>query len=191
MSRYSSGSVKYCKNITLKLSQARKEHWLWKDHFAERCRILSSNGATEFRELIKYMREVERTLCVCVRQIILWYLIICFANHLFTYFQIFHTLCFVKKLTSHTGKFIMAVKLKEAIRSGDLRHLFSFSDSRYYGCLECIFYQCNKHAFAKCLLCAAHSEVTIHFWKLLGWPKRSFGFFHNIVWMFPSMLQKW
>ena len=80
MSRYSSGSVKYCKNITLKLSQARKEHWLWKDHFAERCRILSSNGATEFRELIKYMGEVERTLCVCVcvcvRQIILWYLII-------------------------------------------------------------------------------------------------------------------
>ena len=32
----------------------------------------------------------------------------------------------------------MAVKLKEAIGSGDLCHLFSFSDSKYYGCLECI-----------------------------------------------------
>lgn len=77
MSKYFSGSVKYCKNDTLKLSQAQKEHWLWKEYFPEGFRIISGIAAIEFKEIIKYMGERERArVCVyLLRQIILWYLI--------------------------------------------------------------------------------------------------------------------
>ena len=123
------------KNITLKLSQAQKEHSLWKDYFPERCWILSSIGAIEFREFIKYMGEIERTcVCVCV--------CVCVSSQtnnlvipynptfetalkvIFLLIFRYSTLCFVKKLTSHTGKYTMAIKLKEAFGSRDPHHLF-------------------------------------------------------------------
>ena len=67
MSKYFSGSVKYCKNVTLKLSQAQKEHWLWKEYFPEGFRIISSIAAIEFKEIIKYMGEREHAhVCVCI-----------------------------------------------------------------------------------------------------------------------------
>ena len=146
MSRCFSGSIRIniVKNITLKLSQAQKEHSLWKDYFPERCWILSSIGAIEFREFIKYLGEIERTcVCVCLlRQIILWYLIILLLRLLwkssfYLFSDIPHSVLW-RNWLHILANTLWPLSFKKRSGVEIFTICFSFSDSKYYGYLECI-----------------------------------------------------
>ena len=145
MSRCFSGSIKYCKTLPWSYLRLEKSTHCGKIIFQKDAESSVALVLQNSESSWSRWRRLRECVCVCVcllRRIILWYLIILllrllWKSSLYLFSDIPHSDLW-RSWLHILANTLWPLSLKKLLGAEIFTICFNFSDSKYYGCLECI-----------------------------------------------------